>query len=72
MDLNEEEMGKSGPLYWPYFKSGKNYCLLFFTVLLFVIAQATLNCSDLWLTYWLVESINYFYIKSRLLDILLG
>lgn len=58
MDLNEEEMGKSGPLYWPYFKSGKNYCLLFFTVLLFVIAQATLNCSDLWLTYWLNEKRN--------------
>ena len=38
--------------YWQYYRAGGTIAVLLFLILLLVIAQASCNASDLWLTYW--------------------
>lgn len=38
--------------YIEYFNSGAAYITLIFLIFLFIIAQVTCNCADMWVTYW--------------------
>lgn len=45
--------------YWEYYKSGGHVALLIFLVVLLIVAQASCNASDLWLTFWYLFMFYY-------------
>jgi hypothetical protein len=41
--------------YWEYYRAGGSIALFLFVLILLLVAQASCNAGDLWLTYWYVR-----------------